>query len=134
MGMRVTKKPNFGKYKKRIQKSNEVLFSVAESMIVGIINRTQSGKDKNRKSFKPYSKNTPKSGTVTLTDTGSMLHAINRKKIKNGVKLFFPNTNEAKKAFHNHKTLKRPFFGLDKKQLEQIKIRLGKAIVKTRGR
>ena len=132
--MRVTKKPNFGKYKKRIKRSNEVLFSVAESMIVGIINRTQSGKDKNKKGFKPYSKNTPKSGRVTLTDTGAMLHSIDRKKIKNGVKLFFPNTNESKKAFHNHKTLKRPFFGIDKKQLEQIKKRLGDAIVKTRGK
>jgi len=130
--MRVTKKPKFDKYKRRLKNTDEVLYSVAESLIVGIIKRTQSGKDKNKKAFKPYSKNTPKRGRVTLTDTGAMLHSIHRKKIKNGVKLFFPNTNESKKAFHNHKTLKRPFFGIDKSQIENIKTRLGKAIVKVR--
>ena len=60
-----------------------------------------------------------------------MLHSIDRKKIKNGIKIYFPNANEAKKAFHNHKTFKREFFGIDKKQKEHIKTRLRKFIVKT---
>ena len=132
MGIKVTKTPNWGKYKKRLKKTNEALYSVSESIIVGIIKRTQSGKDKNKKGFKGYSKGYGKTGTVNLTDTGTMLHAINRKKIKGGVKLYFPNTNENKKAHGNQVKYGRKFFGLDKTQKELIKRKLGKFIVKTK--
>jgi len=132
MGIKVTKLPNWGKYKRSLKKIDSTLYSVAESVIVGIIKRTQSGKDKNKKGFKGYSKNYDKSGTVNLTDTGTMLHAIDRKKIKDGVKLYFPNSNEARKAYGNQVTYKRKFFGLDEKQKELIKRKLGKFIVKTK--
>ncbi len=131
MGIKVTKQPNWGKYIKRLKKTDDTMYSVAESIIVGIINRTQSGKDKNKKGFKGYSKNYKKSGTVNLTDTGTMLQSIDRKKIKNGVKLYFPNTNENKKAYGNQVKYKRNFFGLDKQQKELIKQRIGKHVVKT---
>ena len=132
MGIKVTKTPNWGKYKKRLKKTDDALYSVAESLIVGIINRTQSGKDKNNKGFKGYSKSYGKSGTVNLTETNNMLHAIDRKKIKGGIKLYFSNTNEAKKAHGNQVKYGRKFFGLDKKQMKLIKRKLGKYIVKTR--
>jgi len=131
MGIKVTKTPNWGKYKSRLKKTDSALYSVAESIIVGIINRTQSGKDKNKKGFKGYSKNYDKTGTVNLTDGGTMLHAIDRKKITSGVKLYFPDTNEARKAYGNQVTYGRKFFGLDKKQRELIKSKLGRFIVKT---
>jgi len=131
MGMRVKKTHKWGKYKKRIKNTQQELYSVAEGLIVGIINRTQSGKDKNKKSFKAYSKNYNKSGTVNLTDRGSMLHSIDRRTIKNGIKLFFGSTNENAKAHGNQVKYGRKFFGLDKEQKKLIKRRLGKYIVKT---
>jgi ABC-type phosphate transport system ATPase subunit len=131
MGIKVTKKPNWNKYIKRLKKTDDAIYSVAESIIVGIINRTQSGKDKDKKGFKSYSKNYKKSGIVNLTDGGTMLQSIDRKKIKNGVKLYFPNTNEAKKAHGNQVKYGRKFFGVDKDQKKIIKQRLGKYIVKT---
>ena len=131
MGIKVTKTPKWGKYKKRLKKTDDALYSVSESIIVGIINRTQSGKDKNKKGFKAYSKSYGKSGTVNLTDAGTMLHSISRKKIKNGIKLYFPNTNEARKAHGNQIKYGRKFFGIDKGQMKLIKRRLGKYIVKT---
>ena len=132
MGIKVTKTPNWGKYKKRLKKTNEALYSVSESIIVGIIKRTQSGKDKNKKGFKGYSKEYGKTGTVNLTETGTMLHGIDRKKITSGVKLYFSNANEARKAYGNQIKYGRKFFGLDKGQKELIKRKLGKYIVKTK--
>ena len=132
MGIKVTKTPNWGKYKKRLKKTDDALYSVAEAIIVGIINRTQSGKDKNNKGFKAYSKSYGKAGRVNLTEKGTMLHSIDRKKIKNGVKLFFSNTNENAKAHGNQVKYGRKFFGIDKKQKELIKRKLGKYIVKTK--
>jgi len=132
MGIKVTKTPKWGKYKKRLKKTDDALYSVSESIIVGIINRTQSGKDKNKKGFKGYSKSYGKSGTVNLTDAGTMLHSIDRKKIKGGIKLYFPNTNEARKAHGNQIKYGRKFFGIDKGQMKLIKRKLGKYIVKTK--
>ncbi len=134
MGINVRKTPNWGKYTKRLKKTNDALYSITEGVIVGIIKRTQSGKDEKLKSFRPYtSAYARRKGErkVTLTDRGTMLQSIDRKIIKNGVRLYFPNATEAKKAYHNHKTYKRNFFGIDKKQKEHIKTRLGKFIVKT---
>lgn len=130
MPSRIRKKPNFNKYIARVKKSDSTLYSIIEFIIVGIIKRTQSGRDKDNKQFKRYSAQYGKTGTVNLTETGSMLQSIDRKKITNGVRLYFPNFTEARKAYHNHKTFKRPFFGVDKKQREQIAKRLGKFIVK----
>lgn len=131
VGIKVTKTPNWGKYRKRIKNADTKLYSIAESIIVGIIKRTQSGRDRNKKAFRGYSKAYSKTGTVNLTETGTMLHAIDRKKIAGGVRLHFPNSNESTKAFGNQVTYKRKFFGLDKAQKEMLKQKLGKYIVKT---
>ena len=128
MGIKVTKTPNWGKYKKRLKKTDDALYSVAEAIIVGIINRTQSGKDKNNKGFKAYSKSYGKAGRVNLTETNDMLHSIDRKKIKGGIKLYFSNTDEAKKAHGNQVKYGRKFFGIDKKQKELIKRKLGNTL------
>jgi len=130
MPSRIRKKPNYNKYIARVKKADSTLYSIIEFIIVGIINRTQSGRDKDNKQFRSYSSAYGKTGTVNLTETNSMLDSIDRKKITNGVRLYFPNSVEARKAYHNHKTFKRPFFGVDKKQKEQIAKRLGKFIVK----
>ena len=131
MGINVKKTPDFNKYKKRLKNTDSTLYSIVESVIVGIIKRTQSGKDKNKKGFKSYSKAYGKTGTVNLTDKGTMLHSINRKKIENGVRLFFGNNLENRKAFQNHEVYGRKFFGLDKDQIKHIKKELSKIIVKT---
>ena len=134
MGINVRKTPNWGKYTKRLKKTNDALYSITEGVIVGIIKRTTNANDKDGKLFKRYTTEYGKrKGThkVTLVDKGTMLNSISRKKIKNGVKLYFPNATEARKAYHNHKTYGRKFFGIDKKQKEHIKTRLGKFIVKT---
>ena len=133
MGIKVTKTPNWGKYRRRLKKTDDALYSVSESIIVGIIKRTQTGKDKNKKRFRSYSKNYGKTGTVNLTETGTMLHSIDRKKIAGGVRLYFPNANENSKAHDNQVKYGRKFFGLDKKQKELIKRKLGKYVVKTKG-
>lgn len=146
MGIKLTKKPNFGKYRKRLKKPESVLASAAEGIIVGIINRTQSGKDKNNKGFRGYSSEYGKTGVVNLTDTNTMLHSMDRKKIKNGVKIFFQPTkgisqrqskNKAKKsvknthlAYYQDRVLGRHFFGLDKTQKLLIKQRIGRFVVK----
>ena len=130
MPSRIRKKPNFNKYKAKIKNADSTLYSIIEFIIVGIIKRTQSGRDKDNKQFRKYSSAYGKTGTVNLTESGAMLQSIDRKKITNGVRLYFPNFTEARKAFHNHKTFKRPFFGVDKKQREQIAKRIGKFIVK----
>ncbi len=133
MGIRVTKQPNWGKYRKRLKKTDDALYSVAESIIVGIVKRTQSGKDKGRKGFKAYSKSYGKVGRVNLTERGTMLHSIDRKKVKNGVKLFFGNTKENAKAYGNQVKYGRKFFGIDNKQHKHMVERLGKYIVRSKG-
>lgn len=130
--MRVKKTIKWAIYKKFIKKSNIPLYDVAEGLIVGIINRTQSGLDRNNKPFKAYSTAyAERKGetTVTLTDKGTMLHAIDRKKITGGIKLYFPNKNESAKAHGNQVKYKRKFFGLTKKQKAHIKKKLGAYIV-----
>jgi len=128
MGMKITKKPDFKKYTKRINNSNQALMSLSESLITGIIRRTQKGVDSKNKAFKPYSKVYGKKGRVNLTVTSAMLHSITPKKINKGIKLHFPIDAENEKAYDNHVKYDRKFFGLDKNQIKLIVKRLGKHI------
>ena len=134
MPIREKKKPNFKKYKRRLKNTSNAVYSVTEFIISGIVKRTTNAKDKDNKLFKRYTTEYGKQkGThkVTLTDKGTMLHSIDSKKIKNGAKLFFVGGKEQAKAFHNHVTYGRKFFGLDKDQIKHIKKRLGEFLVKT---
>lgn len=92
----------------------------------GIINRTQSGKDVKLSSFKPYSKayKKIKGGTVNLTKTGAMLHAISNKNIPNGLRFYFNASAETKKASYNQKM--RKFFGVDRNQVKYLKAKMSK--------
>jgi len=113
----------------------------------GIIKRTKSGKDVSFNQFQEYSekykiqklkkKYVSYSGHPNLIMNFNMLGSIARKKIKNGMRMFFNNTTEERKANRHQKGLKgmpkRKFFGIDKKQQNEffdkfrkkIKIRIG---------
>lgn len=138
MGIRVIKVPDWRKYTKRIKKTDDKLQSMANDIIVQIINRTEKkGVDKNMKKFKEYtSKYAKRKGvsrsSVNLVKDNTMLHAMNSKKIKGGIRLYFLGTAEAAKAHGNQIKYKRKFFGLDKSQMKTIKGTIGKFIVKTK--
>lgn len=134
MGINVRKTPNWGKYRKRIKNVDEQIYKMSDSIITRIRNRTDSGVDKNNKRFKPYTKAYAQQKGMTrvnLAVEGHMLGAIDSKKITGGIRLYFNKTNENKKAHGNQIKYGRKFFGIDKKQKEHIKTRLGKFIVKT---
>lgn len=133
MGIRITKTVNWGKYTKRIKNIDQKLLGLSEEIIVGIIKRTQSGKDIYGRKFRKYSKGYKKPGgtsTVNLTLKGTMLHAIDTKKIRRGIRFYFPNATENKKAHDNQVKYKRKFLGLDKKQIKALKIDLLKYFVR----
>jgi len=125
--MKITKKPDFGKYKKAVTSLKQGLATSANETITEIQKRTQGGRDVKGSSFKPYS-NAYKShkakhygsSKVNLTQTGNMLHSITFKKIKNGIRLYFGSSAENTKAYHNQITNKRKFFGLSKQQRDKL--------------
>ena len=124
------KKVNFKKMGVKLQQRKvKKLRLLASEIIVGIINRTQSGKDVKNNQFKKYSKGYEKtkakrfgSAKPNLTVTSLMLNAISSKDIPRGVRLFFLSAAENNKALFNEKT--RKFFGVDKQQTKQIKKKL----------
>lgn len=129
MEVKIIEKPDFKKYSKRIKNISKTLVAMENDLIIGIIRRTQKGKDIDGKPFKKYSKNYDKKGIVNLTVTNNMLHDISAKEITDGVKLWFPTEDENDKAYDNEKR-GRHFFGLDKKQVKTIKKRLIESIIK----
>lgn len=127
--MALKKKINFSNVEKQlIDKREKQLRTLGSEIIVGIIKRTQSGKDKDLKTFKPYSKAYAKSkakysSKVNLTVSGNMLNSIDYKSIKNGLRFYF-NANEEKKKAKGNIGYGRKFFGIDKKQKAWIKNKL----------
>jgi phage gpG-like protein len=125
--MKITKKPNFGKYKKAVDNLKQGLGTATNETITEIQKRTQSGKDYKGSSFTKYSDDYKEykskhygSSRVNLTQTGNMLHSITSKKIKNGIRLYFGSSSENKKAYHNQVTNRRKFFGLSTKQKDRL--------------
>lgn len=124
------KKSNIRKQAKQLDdKKTKKVRLLASEIIVGIINRTQSGKDVKNNRFKKYNPGYAKvkskkfgSTTPNLTITGNMLNSITSRDIKNGVRLYFIGSAENTKASNNQK--KRKFFGIDAKQQKQIKRKL----------
>ena len=103
----------------------------AMNIVVGIVSRTQRGKDMKLKGFKSYKKDYAKyrqkhgrDKSVNLTYSGRMLGAINSKHIPLGLRFYFSSKSETDKATWNQKT--RKFFGVDKMQIKYLKKRLGK--------
>lgn len=103
------------------------LMQVGSELIVEIINRTQSGKDSNNNSFKPYTKpyakakaKEYKTTTVNLTRSNDMLNAMTPKETDFGIVIKFNSEYEATKAYYNHVVNKREFFALSDKQKSYI--------------
>lgn len=120
----MSKKPNWSKYIKKVKNIHKPLLLHSDDIIVGIIKRTQKGKDAKDRRFRKYHKDYKKPGgtsTVNLTLKGTMLHAITPKKLKMGIRLYFPNTAENTKAHANQVKYGRKFLGLDKKQIKILK-------------
>lgn len=126
------KKINFRRVERKlIGKRVDNLRLEANNIEVGIIKRTQSGKDVNQRRMKPYSaayKNRRskenRNTTPDLTRTGAMLQALSNKRITNGIRFYFSASAETKKAFYNNK--ERNFFGIDKRQIKYLKRKIGK--------
>lgn len=131
MPIKFKKRPNFKKYESRFNNiPRDKLQGLANQLTVGIINRTQKGKDKKFKPFKRYStayKKTKRGfgSRVNLTVTNNMLHSINSKIGRNKIRLYFGSTVENAKAYSNNLT--RKFFGIDVRQIKIIK----KSFIKT---
>ena len=125
----LTKKVDFAKYKRKIDKPFNKL--MAETLKTGITSRTQSGKDVDSKTFKEY---TPAyrakkgSSKVNLTVSNNMLHAM-KYEINGSTLRFYYTGNEGKKAHGNQVKNGRKFFGLDKKQIAMLKKKIGDVIV-----
>ncbi len=133
MGIRVTKKPNWKKYIKKLKGLNSQMALLSNDIISDIHTRTSSGLDSKFKPLKRYTTEYAKrKGTqkVTLVVTGEMLGSMDAKKTKKGLKLYFGSTDANDKAYYQQKQ-KRNFFKLDKKQMKFIKRELGRFIVKT---
>jgi hypothetical protein len=140
VGIRVTKTPNFRKIIKTLSATDEEVISVATLFIgggnFGIQQRTQQGRDADKRSFKPYNKqykhyrNTKGRGSkVNLTFHNQMLHGMRVKKYRGGAMIYFKG-KENDKAYYNHEVLGRKFFALDDDQVNYMHKRIGTFIAK----
>lgn len=115
---------NWNKKKKELSDTKK-LVPIANEIKADIIQRTQSGKDINERSFKPYSKSyakTKSTRTVNLTVKQQMLNAIDWKQIKGGIRFYFNSKEQNDKAYENQYKNGRKFFGLsikDKKAIQK---------------
>ena len=117
------------KLKKKIDPKNLQL--LANEIITDIISRTQSGRDYKGNSFKDYSHTYAKSkakkfgsSRVNLTRSGNMLNSITWKPLPNGIRLFFSNAENNKKAYYNQRI--RKFFALNSEGSSNITKKLNK--------
>lgn len=100
-----------------------------------IIERTQSGVDRNGKSFKPYSKEYAdfkgvSSGDVDMTFGGDMLAAIDGIAESNNVVLYINDETETLKAYNHNVGAplpKRTFFGLTSAEAKSIASKIEEA-------
>lgn len=116
-----------------IDKRKSKLILLGNEIILGIVKRTQDGKDIDLTEFIKYSKGYAKtkrkefgSATPNLTRTSKMLNNINYKDIENGIRFFFNSASENSKAYYNQVSNKREFFNIDKNQKQWIVKKLKK--------
>lgn len=126
-------KINFNKKLKAI--NTNYLAPFANELKADMVTRTQSGKDRNSRAFKSYSKEYKEakskdfgSSKVNLTRTGQMLNGIDWKKINEGIRFYFNSSEQNTKAFYNQKT--RKFFGFGAKETKELKAKLTKIYTK----
>lgn len=130
--MGIKKMPNFRRLEKKIINDRvKKLELLSSEIIIGIIDRTQSGKDTSLQVFNKYTKKYSQakkrkygSSRPNLTRSGDMLNGIGAKSLPRGVRFFFTAKHERDKAAGNMR--KRKFFGLDRKQKAWIKKKLSK--------
>jgi len=123
--MPVTRYPDYRKYVSLINRMPSEVAELQETLIARIQTRTGEGVDYNGVPFKKYSDSYLKrrlangrNKAVNLQWHNQMLRAITAKNIKGGFRIYFMNSTENKKAKYNQET--RKFFGLDKKQKEEV--------------
>lgn len=123
--LKVTKTPNFNKWKKELKSTPEKINTLGNQVVVEIRTNTQSkSQDKNERRFKPYSKKYAiekakdfGSSKVNLTRTGRMLNSITFDKIDNGIRFYFNTAEENNKAYQN--TVRgRDFFGISQRRFK----------------
>lgn len=135
------KKINFKKRVKELQKN--YLMPYGLSIQLEIRKNTASGKDKNGKSFKPYSKSyqeyikkgyhkEKKSTHVNLQSSGEMLRSIDFDVIKGGLRFYLKGNRKSglsnnDVAYYNKKN-GREFLGLPEKREKEIKKDLAEII------
>jgi len=115
----------FDKLAKKITANNLPL--IGNEIVADIVERTQSGFDKDGKSFDKYDPKTIKrkgSSIVNLKDSFKMLKNVKWKKIKDGIRLYVGGSrtkgltnNDV--AYYNKK-MGREFLGVDPKQSDKI--------------
>ena len=135
VGMKITKQPKWKGYIKKLKNLNSEMALMSNDLISGIYKRTEGGSDYKNKPLKRYTREYAKSKgqtKVSLVDTGEMLGSMDSKKTKTGLKLYFGSGDAIDKAYHQHIKQGRKFFNLDLKQIEFVKSKLGKFIVKTK--
>ncbi len=124
------------KFKSNVKNVDKEYIKLGGVLKSQIIKRSHSGKDANLLTFQKYSKSyviqkqeaKKKSSPVNMTWSGDMLNSINRKKIANGVRLFFADNRQLQKMIKHIKGIGVPiryFWGFDKMQIKFI----NKAIV-----
>ncbi len=117
------------KFSKNSKRAEKEIVKLGSTLKRDIIKRTQSGLDANRNNFKEYSaeyaEHKKESGrntsTVNLTFRFDMLKSITPKAIKRGVRLFFNDSRQLKKAIKHIEgkgVPKRNFWGFDDKQVK----------------
>lgn len=123
--------------------SRELVEKIGEEAVKTIIKRSLSHKSLEGKKFKPYTSEYAKRkgvsrGSVNLKLHGDMFDSLGiGETTSKTVKIDFDDPLQSLKAFNHHTgdTLpRRPFFGLQKKEINEIKKRLKKDLEKEKKR
>lgn len=135
MGIQIVKQADIeGTLDKKISNLHKEFNIAVSDEVTQMVRRTQSGRDKDNKSFKSYSPSYSKFkrkrgrnvSPPDLTFTGKMLGAITYKTFEQGTKfigeIFFNSSREATKARGNLRH--RQFFGFSKEQILKIQQRI----------
>ena len=109
-------------------KIDNALFATAQLANQIILDRTEKGRSLTGAMFKKYSKGyalfRAKKGRqvspVNLNFTGKMLSSMAVFKGRGKATIKFSRAEETKKAYHNHVTNKRPFFGISKPERKRL--------------
>jgi predicted DNA binding CopG/RHH family protein len=106
---------------------------IGDDVILAVEDRTQRGKDADRRGFKPYTKEYAKrkgKTKVDLTVTGHMLGKMRNKPSKRGVKVQIAGGIDGLKAWSINFGQKRRFMAINNRDIKKIVKRITKWIAK----